>query len=132
MPVFDWKPSYSVNVERCDADHKKLFALICNLRAAMHSGKGAQVVDAIVEELEQYSVYHFNGEEALLEETSFPGLEAHRLEHDRFVETLAKFRRDGIEGKSVEVLNFMNRWLVHHIKHTDQQYSAHLNSHGVH
>jgi hemerythrin len=131
MPVFEWKSSYSVNVERCDDDHKKLFALICDLRTAMHSGKGAQIIEAIVWELEEYSIYHFSAEEALLEQTNYPGLEAHRLEHRKFIDTLAKFRRDGLEGKSLEVLNFMNRWLVNHIKRTDRQYSAHLNAHGV-
>jgi hemerythrin len=131
MPVFEWKPSYSVNVERCDADHKKLFALICLLRTAMRSRKGAQAVEAIIGELEEYSVHHFTAEEALLEDTNYPGLEAHRSEHDAFIDTLAKFRSDGVEGRPAEVLNFMNRWLVNHIKHSDQQYSAHLNAHGI-
>jgi hemerythrin-like metal-binding protein len=88
-------------------------------------------MDKIVEELEDYSVFHFTAEEALLEAAEYPLLEAHRTEHQKFIDRLAKFRREGIVNQPYEVLTFMNRWLVNHIKRTDQQYSAHLNARGV-
>jgi len=131
VPVFEWKPSYSVRVKRCDDDHKKLFALICDLRTAMRSGKGARVIDKIVVELEKYSVYHFSAEEALMAGTQYPGLATHQIEHQKFVDRLGEFRREGVTNQSIEVLNFMNNWLVNHIKRTDKQYSAHLNANGV-
>lgn len=131
MPVFDWKPSYSVGVKRCDEDHRKLFLLISDLRSAIRSGKASPIPEKIVEELESYSIFHFSAEEALLAQTKYPGLDAHRAEHQSFINTLAKFRKEGIAGQSYEVLNFMNQWLVHHIKHTDQRYSAHLNANGI-
>jgi hemerythrin-like metal-binding protein len=131
MPVFEWIPSYSVKVKRCDDDHKRLFALICDLRSAIARGKSAEVMDKIIEQLENYSVFHFTAEEALLAAASYPGLESHRTEHQKFIDSLASFRREGIASRQYEVLNFMNRWLVNHIKHTDQRYSAHLNANGV-
>jgi hemerythrin-like metal-binding protein len=131
VPVYEWKPTYSVNVKRCDDDHKKLFALICDLRSAMKSGRGAQATDTIVAELESASVVHFKAEEALMERTKYPCLESHRMEHRTFIDTLAQFRREGISAQPYEVLNFMSNWLVNHIKRTDQQYSAHLNANGV-
>jgi hemerythrin-like metal-binding protein len=130
LPVFEWKPSYSVNVKRCDDDHKMLFALICDLRNAIHRGKGTQVVDAVILELEKYSLRHFSGEEALMARTNYPGLEPHRIEHQKFIETLVRLRAEEIH-QPIKILNFMNNWLVNHIKRTDQQYSAHLNAHGV-
>ena len=131
MPVFEWKPSYSVGVKRCDDDHRKLFALIQDLRTAILRGKSAQIMDKVVAELEDYSIFHFTAEEALMAEANYPGLEAHRLEHQRFIDSLAKFRLEGVASQSYEVLNFMTRWLVDHIKRTDKQYSAHLNANGI-
>jgi hemerythrin-like metal-binding protein len=131
IPVFEWIAAYSVNVKRCDDDHQRLFELIRELRSAILRGKSAEVMDKIVEELEDYSVFHFTAEEALLEAANYPLLEAHRTEHRKFIDRLAKFRREGIAGQPYEVLNFMNRWLVHHIKTIDKQYSDYLNATGV-
>ena len=131
MPVYEWKPSYSVKVKRCDDDHKKLFDLASDLRSAIQSGKSAQVMERIVEELESYSIFHFTAEEALIAATNYPELVAHQEEHQKFIDSLAKFRREGVAGQSYDVLNFMNRWLVNHIKRVDQQYSAHVNARGI-
>ena len=80
MALFDWKPSYSVKVKSCDAEHIKLFALINELHEAMQSGKGAQVIDHVVGDLELYTATHFTAEEALMARTHYPALAAHRIE----------------------------------------------------
>lgn len=131
MPLYDWNASYSVKVKRCDDDHKKLFALINDLHEAMQAGKGAKVIQKVADELEQYAKFHFSAEEALMAGTKYPALATHRIEHQNFVRSVAKFRREGITNQSIAVLTFMNDWLVNHIKRTDQQYSAHLNAHGI-
>ena len=131
MALYNWKPSYSVKVRSCDAEHIKLFALINDLHDAMQSGKGAQVIQKVVGELERYTQTHFSAEEALMAKTKYPALPAHRIEHQKFVATVAKYRKEGITGQSITVLTFLNDWLVNHIMRTDQQYSAHLNANGI-
>jgi hemerythrin-like metal-binding protein len=131
MAAFNWNSSYSVNVKRCDEDHKKLFALINDLHGAMQSGKGNQVIEKVVQELEDYTRFHFAGEEALMAKTQYPGLVAHQVEHQKFVQALVKLRKEGITGQSISLLAFLNDWLINHIKRIDQRYSAHLNANGV-
>ena len=131
MALYSWNSTYSVKVQRCDDDHKKLFALINKLYEAMQSGTGGKVIEKVVEDLEEYTRYHFSGEEALMAKAKYPGLTVHRLEHQKFVEKVTKIRKDGVKGQSIEVLTFLNDWLVKHIKRSDQQYSAHLNANGI-
>jgi hemerythrin-like metal-binding protein len=131
MALYDWKPSYSVKVRSCDAEHIKLFALINELHEAMQSGKGSQVIQRVVEELERYTKSHFSAEEALMARAKYPALAAHHIQHQKFIDSVAKFRKDGVAGQSINVLTFLNDWLVNHIMHTDQQYSTHLNAHGI-
>ena len=131
MALYTWNSTYSVKVKRCDDDHKKLFALINSLHDAMSSGKGAQVIGKVAQELETYTKVHFSAEEALMASTKYPALAAHQIEHQKFTHAVAKFRSEGLTNQSIAVLTFMNDWLVNHIKRTDQQYSAHMNSHGV-
>jgi hemerythrin-like metal-binding protein len=134
MAVTGWNPSYSVKIKRCDEDHKKLFLLIEDLNDAMRSGQGKLVVDDIVQDLERYAQVHFTAEEALMATAKYPALAAHRVEHQKFIESVAKFRQDlndGNNGQSVSISMFMTNWLVNHIMRTDKQYSAHLNAHGI-
>jgi hemerythrin len=135
MPLVTWNASYTVKVSRCDNDHKKLFSLINSLHDAMSTGKGAEVIQKVVEELVEYTKYHFSAEEALMEKTNYPDLAAHRLQHQEFVKKVNQFQQDLASGKgvqSISVAEFLNSWLTNHIKHTDQKYSAHLNANGIH
>ena len=134
MPLFTWDQSYSVKVNRCDDDHKKLFALINRLHDAMSVGKGAAVMEQTVQELLDYTRVHFSAEEALMEKAGYAELPGHRAQHQQFVKQVEQFQKDmqiSKSGKAVEVLGFLKDWLTKHIKQTDQRYSAHLNSHGI-
>jgi hemerythrin-like metal-binding protein len=134
MATSAWNPNFSVKVKRCDEDHKKLFLLIEDLNEAMRSGQGNLVVDGIVQDLQHYAQIHFTAEEALMVKAKYPGLAAHQVEHRKFIQSVAEFRRDlnnGANGQSISVSMFMNNWLVNHIMGTDKQYSAHLNANGI-
>lgn len=134
MALVTWDASYSVKVDRCDQDHKKLFSMINSLHDAMLAGKGAEKLSQLVKQLSDYTKYHFAAEEAMLEKTNYPALAAHRGEHQTFVKQVQQFQQDLAEGKggqTITVAVFLNDWLTKHIKQTDQKYSAHLNSKGV-
>jgi len=134
MALVTWDKSYSVKVRRCDEEHQRLFQLMNALYDAMRVGKGRTVVRQIVAELSDYTKTHFLAEESLMERAKYPGLAGHRIEHQRFVTRVAEFQKDldgGAGGNTVAVLEFLNDWLVKHIKKVDQSYSAHLNAHGI-
>lgn len=134
MALVSWNPSYSVKVEKCDTDHKKLFDILNKLHEAMSAGNGNQVVAKVVKELGDYTKFHFGAEEKMMEQTHYPKLAEHRAQHKIYVSKVEQFQKDvekGVLGKSVEVLNFLTDWLTSHIKKVDQQYSAHLNANGI-
>jgi hemerythrin len=134
MALFMWNESYSVQVELCDAQHKKLFAIINNLADAMRMGRGDDVVKATVGELLQYTRTHFQQEEALLRKADYPQLATHQDQHRRFIADIEALERETHGGKSansIKVLNLLRDWLVNHIQKTDKQYSAHLNAAGI-
>jgi len=134
VPLVTWDESYSVGVEKCDEDHKKLFSLINTLHDAMLIGKGAYVIQRVVNELADYTQYHFSREESLLEKTHYGELGSHRAQHLEFVKQVEQFRQDlkaGAIGESVFVADFLKDWLTDHIKQSDQQYSIHLNDSGI-
>lgn len=134
MALVDWDPSFSVKVTRCDDDHKKLFSLVKDLYHAMGAGKSVQVVERVINDLAEYTLYHFTREELLLRKTNYPDFLLHRIQHQEFVQQVQQFQADLKTGKIVHplaVAEFLNGWLANHIKQTDQRYSAHLNANGV-
>ncbi len=135
ITLFTWNDSYSVQVQLCDAQHKKLFEIINQLADAMRTGKGDEVVSGTIGELLLYTGTHFQQEEALLRKTNYPRLAGHEEMHRRFVAEVAALDRQARAGRtanSVQVLGLLRDWLLNHIQKVDRQYSAHLNAAGIH
>jgi hemerythrin len=134
MAGFTWDETYSVRVQQCDAQHKKLFEIINQLGDAMRVGKGNEVISQIVSQLITYTRTHFLQEEALMEKARYPGLPAHRQLHHKLVADVEKFQHEldeGLRPNTVAVLAFLKEWLIQHIQKVDKDYSKHLNSHGI-
>jgi hemerythrin len=134
MALVTWDQTYSVSVRRLDEQHQKLFALLNALHEAMRQGKGQAVVQDTLRELATYTVTHFRAEEELMRKTNYPGLAAHRAEHQRLVDKVNQFTQDlkaGGNVSSLQVVGFIKEWLAEHIRRTDRSYSAHMNAQGV-
>jgi hemerythrin-like metal-binding protein len=129
-----WKDDYSVGIESIDEDHKKLLNLINNLQTAIHYHTGEQFERQALDELVNYTKYHFSREEELMEKFGYPELEAHRAEHARMIEKVGVFIEQ-YEQKQYEALEevaeFLKNWLVNHINGTDKRYSAFLAEKGA-
>jgi hemerythrin len=132
--AFRWTESYSVNIAALDRQHQGLFDTINELNRALASGEGARVADPVLQKLVKYVLTHFAAEEALMTEYKFPGLDAHRMEHQKFAQAVTKFLEDyhaGKPGVPVSLLLFLQEWLKGHIRKTDKAYSSFLNAQGV-
>lgn len=135
MALITWDQSYSVKVAELDGHHQKLFSLVNTLHDAMRTGKGSSVIQGIVEELANYTHTHFQREEALMAETKYPGLEVHRMEHQKLMTKVGEYKAALDKGSGVNtsaVLDFLREWLAKHINRMDKAYSSHLNAGGIH
>ncbi len=134
MSLLQWSPDLSVNVKEIDTQHKKLVDLINLLHDSMKSGKGKDVLSQVLNDLTDYTVYHFSTEEKLFEKYGYPEYTRHKKEHDdltkQVIEIKSKFEA-GQNTITVEVMSFLKDWLNNHIKHSDKRYTAFLNSKGV-
>ncbi|HHH40140.1 MAG TPA: bacteriohemerythrin [Sedimenticola sp.] len=129
-----WKDSYSVGIQVLDDDHKKLIDLLNKFQLAYdyHTGEEfeRQALDALVE----YTRYHFEREEKIMEENGYPDLEAHRAQHramiaevEKFIEEYKNQGHNALDG----VANYLKGWLIHHINGTDKQYAPFLREKGL-
>ncbi len=134
MSLITWDDSYSVKVKEIDLQHQKLIAIINELNAAMEAGKSNEILGTIIDELVDYTKYHFDTEEKYFNQINYPDSMAHEKEHNNFVKRVAEFQEEFSEGKallSVELMMFLKKWLTEHIKGTDQKYSEFFNENGI-
>ena len=132
--LMQWSDDLSVNIREIDEQHLRLIDLINSLQQAMRLGKGKEAVVSIIDELKDYTVFHFNNEEAMFEEHNYSGQVNHVAAHKKFVDTIISFEEEILSGKSsvtMEVMNFLKDWLVKHIQGVDQKYSRFFNDKGI-
>lgn len=133
MPFFNWSDKLSVGVKAADYDHKKLIDLLNRLYEGMKSGQGREVIGKVLEDLINYTKFHFAREDEYFARTGYPA-EEHKKEHRELVkqaEELQSRYKNGEPALSIETLDFLKNWLTIHIQGTDKQYSSHLNANGI-
>lgn len=126
MGLLEWSDKFSVKVPTFDAQHKQLFRLIEQLHEAMKTGQSKARMSGILGELGNYTKTHFALEERELLAIGYPEFGVHAAEHRKFtnkIDELSANFASGVAGISVELMEFLNNWLVQHICAVDQKYS---------
>jgi hemerythrin len=126
MSLINWSPELSVGVFQLDADHVILIGLINQLYDAMSEGHGQQLTKTILATLQEYTVSHFTREEAMMKAQNYPNLEDHKRHHQKLISQLNEFMaRRAVDNTSVtppEMAQFLQGWLINHIKKADFAY----------
>ena len=131
MDAFKWEENYSVGNETIDQHHKKLITLFNNLAKAIeeqHDNERFSTIK-IISELNIYAIFHFKEEEKLMEESSYPDLEKHKLLHTEFIETVNKFRDEYLKNDNLlnyEIFNYVSEWILKHILEEDSKYKDYI------
>jgi len=126
MENFEWKDKFSVHVDEMDSHHKKLLRYFAELQDEIHSGNVTRKVGDILNNLAEYSRFHFTEEERLMKTISHPGLATQINQHAYFInevkEMTRQFNQELLPSRSV--LGFMRDWFIDHIMHEDSKYGA--------
>jgi hemerythrin len=132
--LLHWHEEYSVNIQRIDNHHRRLFEIGNTVLDAVESEKPVAEVAEAFGLMVEYALFHFAEEEALLERYGYPELDTHRHRHQRLVvamnELFERIQR-GSPVISAELLVFLQDWLVTHILREDRRYVSFLNGRGV-
>lgn len=135
VPAVAWKDGLSVGVHAMDTDHRVLLDLINQLHVAMEKGSTTQELSGIITELSKYSTTHFNREERLMKEHGYDNLAAQVVQHRRFLDRVQAYndalQREDSFALSVEMLQFLKDWWVHHIMKHDMTYKEFFAARGV-
>jgi hemerythrin-like metal-binding protein len=120
----EWKDTYSVGVNDIDEQHKRFFILLDKLSAIiLHDGSQPELLQ-LLDDLIDYSKYHFDTEDELMIKHNYVNIGQHKLEHLYFSNKVLSYKSDMLKNNkylSIEVFNFIRNWLVDHIIRTDME-----------
>ncbi len=129
VTIIEWNDGMSVGVEDLDNDHRVLIDLI-NQLAGAESRQDRINLEAVLDELVDYTVFHFEKEEEYMERAGYPALTSHKRTHAALTGQVLTIRRRVVEGGQPglgdEVLDFLSRWLREHILQADALYRPYL------
>ena len=124
MELITWDDSLTTGISIIDAQHKVLINKLNKLNSSIKALNNSEL-NILLDELLEYTFYHFETEEDYFEEYNYENKEAHVKEHDGFRKYLKKLLKVDIKNDTNlqnELLNFLKNWVEHHIKDVDMKY----------
>ena len=100
--------------EMIDGQHKELIEKINRLLDSCENGNDKRVAITTLDYLADYTEFHFGEEEKLQESIGYPGIEAHRKEHDKLREVVKDLYNmlEEEEGPSNAFVEQVNRNVI--------------------
>lgn len=123
---FAFTEKYFTGIPFVDEEHRKLFEIIEAANDVIHNDflydKYDQITN-ILEELLEYTKYHFTDEEIYMESIGYEGLELQKKAHAMFIQKIEDVNLDDVDENQDEylmkILDFLLNWLANHILKLD-------------
>ncbi len=144
MAFLEWDPGFSVNIVEIDQQHKNLIGFINRLRESMKPPSSQDALETAIQELTtqatvinemvEYSSYHFSTEEKYMRQYLYPDYENHKKEHEYFINKVRILKSDFDSGKAIlssRILQFLKEWLSAHILGVDKKFAPFFQSKGL-
>ncbi|MEA3285975.1 MAG: bacteriohemerythrin [Candidatus Marinimicrobia bacterium] len=129
MQLLVWEDRFSVGIREFDQHHKILFEMINTLIIARDNRSDHAVIKRTLDQLVQYTIFHFTAEESLMRHFGFDGLPEHEREHADLLKQVQVYQEKVIKKDAIsldELLNFLADWLLNHTLGIDQEYGPFL------
>ena len=127
--IFTWSSRFETGLRDVDQQHSKLVQLINSLAHLSADNADQSHLLSLLDELQDYTVYHFNTEEKLMAQYALDAdaTAAHIQAHESLREQV-RIVRSVAEGASTQaamaigrLLPYLTKWLIFHVLGTDMR-----------
>ena len=110
-----------------DDQHQEIIALVDTL-GKMSASSDRQAIGRQIDRILSLTLAHFEFEEELMEESSYPFLKVHKRLHDHFTHRLLTYTHRFYGGEDIveELAPFLSNWLHNHFSQEDKDYSPRI------
>ncbi|MCK4705588.1 MAG: bacteriohemerythrin [Gammaproteobacteria bacterium] len=118
----EWNDSYNTGIAEMDKDHNAMFSLLNRCLEMSNKPDSNNELTAVCEELIEYTKYHFEREEKIMEACGYPQLNKHKKVHQFLLKEILEYSHEYNQGNlKVDVLlSFLTNWLGAHIAGMDK------------
>ncbi|MBF0454328.1 MAG: bacteriohemerythrin [Magnetococcales bacterium] len=128
-PFFVLDASLMVGFAAIDDDHQKLVDLINQLHFALDKNLGYGEIFDSLNQLVDYTSWHFRHEERLMQSNDYPNMIDHKTEHEALISKVNQIRNQFMadDKAAPNELNFLiKNWLINHIHEVDHKLATFL------
>ncbi|MDU0460953.1 MAG: bacteriohemerythrin, partial [Geobacteraceae bacterium] len=135
MKIVEWNEKYCLGNELIDSHHKHLIELLNAYYNTVSQERNLEEIARIFNELFKYVDYHFKAEEEMMRDYGYAKIQLHTSEHESFENRLNEFQKSMISSEEefdVEVIYFLEEWLLNHILLSDKELVNFINNTSIH
>ena len=131
MDLIEWSDDIKLGMPTIDAEHRRLMDLTNHFLAAAEEEALMPQLAAILDELIEHARSHFQTEERLLDQCSYPQLMAHKAEHARLLTEARRLHDrfclpEASTSLALEAAQYLQHWLLDHIVTSDKPFRPFL------
>ena len=126
MQSIRWNKKHEVFLPELDAEHRDIFRVAEELRAAVAGGQRERI-RSLLDNLEAEVEGHLRHEERLMRETQYPSLEWHKEQHNAARKRLRGYSKQVAAGDAQAaeaMLETLGGWLRDHTATADRMMTA--------
>lgn len=127
--LITWTEEYNIDGAIIDSQHQKLISLINRLYKSFSEGKANDEIGKIIDELIDYTVFHFSTEEEFFDRVNYIDKDVHIAQHNDFINKTKLFNEKFMNREddlSYDIMDFLRDWLQNHILGSDKKYVPYL------
>ncbi|WP_018274028.1 bacteriohemerythrin [Teredinibacter turnerae] len=120
-----WSSAFEIGIPVIDKQHQRIIEYINRVEQLKCESSNREQTSEILAMLVDYTLSHFEFEEALMEEAGYRELEEHQLTHRAFVQQLESLHARFKSGEPIasQLAHMLMHWLLEHIKEDDSSYA---------
>ena len=125
---YEFTKEYHTGIDFIDEEHAKLFEIAnraYDLLTNQFVTDNYEAIVAVLEELRDYTKYHFNHEEEYMKSINYSKRFSQLHQHTQFINKLESYNLKEIDVNQqeglLEILDFLALWLQGHIKGMDKK-----------
>jgi hemerythrin len=117
------------DIAAMEREHTGQLSLLNDLKTAVRSGAGDDVVYSLLNELVEHTNLHFLSEQLAMRLHAYEAYESHFVEHERLLAQVQNLKRNLATGTAADkhsLIEALRSWLVIHIQTADKALADYL------
>ncbi|TVZ38296.1 hemerythrin [Alteromonadaceae bacterium 2753L.S.0a.02] len=124
--MITWSQEYEIGIPVIDRQHQRIIEYINQVELLKEAAGDREKTAEILTLLVDYTLSHFEFEEALMEQARYASLEEHQVTHKAFIDQIENLHTRFKNGEDIAntLAQVLMNWLLDHIKEDDSSYAA--------